>query len=462
MLLNRLTQSITAFVLTVAIARNLGTEALGQYLLAFSYYFIFVNIASQGLKILFTRELAREPEKTAIYLTSGSLLQFIFSLLGYLVLVIVVFLLPYSDKTSIICYVMGLTIIPFALSNIIEAIFQAQEKMHLIAISTSPIYILRLFVMIWAMQIKYGVEYIAVILVISETIILLIEWRFIFNIVKPKWQFDRTFMWDTIKAVRTLFAIEGAAVLSSRIQILILSLLGNETLVGIYGAITQLLQPFLIIANSVITAMFPSLSKAVKEGKKKQKYIAEKFIDILLVMAVPLFLGILVFSEDLLIFIYNPSFAQGSLAFKIAALSLLLLPFNRSLSCLLVANGLEKVNLREVFVTGTIGSLVGVLLIYKYQLIGAAIMYTFMVFLAANQYIYATYTQLFALSIWKMMRHSLIISFLMLPVFALLEAINIKFILIITIATFIYIIFVGLTSFNFLELFRALRVKLLK
>ncbi|MCC5626376.1 lipopolysaccharide biosynthesis protein, partial [Nostoc sp. CHAB 5715] len=67
MIVNRLAQSITAFVLTAAIARNLGAEAIGQYLLAYSYYFIFVGIASQGLKILFTRELAREPQKTLVY-----------------------------------------------------------------------------------------------------------------------------------------------------------------------------------------------------------------------------------------------------------------------------------------------------------------------------------------------------------------------------------------------------------
>ncbi len=147
MIVNRLVQSITTFVLTAAIARNLGAEAIGQYLLAYSYYFIFVGIASQGLKIFFARELAREPQKTSVYLMSGTWLQLIFSLVSYGGLVIVVFLLPYSSKTSTLCYIMGLTIIPFALSNVTEAIFQAKEKMHLIAIATVPVYVLRLIIM---------------------------------------------------------------------------------------------------------------------------------------------------------------------------------------------------------------------------------------------------------------------------------------------------------------------------
>lgn len=128
LLINRLAQGVTTFVLTAAIARNLGAYALGQYLLAISYYYIFVNLASQGLKTLFTRELSRSPEETPVYLVSGTLLQLILSFIGYLGLVVWVFLLPYSADTSIVCYVMGLAILPFALSNITEAIFQAQRK----------------------------------------------------------------------------------------------------------------------------------------------------------------------------------------------------------------------------------------------------------------------------------------------------------------------------------------------
>lgn len=53
LLVNRIVQGVTTFVLTVAIGRTLGAYALGQYLLAVSYYYIFVNISSQGLKTFF-------------------------------------------------------------------------------------------------------------------------------------------------------------------------------------------------------------------------------------------------------------------------------------------------------------------------------------------------------------------------------------------------------------------------
>ncbi|WP_292875248.1 oligosaccharide flippase family protein [Nostoc sp. NMS1] len=461
MIVNRLAQSITTFVLTAAIARTLGAEALGQYLLAYSYYFIFVGIASQGLKTLFTRELAREPQKTPVYLISGTWLQLIFSLLSYGALVIVVFLLPYSSTTSTLCYIMGLTIIPFALSNITEAIFQAQEKMHLIAISTVPVYILRLIIMIWAMQLKYEIGYLGAILCFSETLILIIEWIFITRLVKIQWQIDGSFVLNTIKNARTFFAIEGIAVVTGRIQILILSLLGNEFLVGLFGGISQLLQPFSIIANSIILAMFPRFSKAVDQGRDKQRRIAENIIEILLIMALPLFIGLLFFGKDLLVFVYDSSFAQANLALRLSAISLVFVPFIRSLSYLLVANGFEIVNLREVVITTIFGSLGGVVLVSRYQLLGAALMVLLMTILGFSQYVYFTYTRLFSLNLWRIMRRPLLISLLLIPVFILLQKISLDFIFTLLIATCAYslfVIYIGIRAFGG---FRFLWVKLL-
>mgnify|MGYP001803475776 CR=1 FL=1 len=75
LLLNRLTQSITTFILAASIARMLGAYELGQYMLAFSFYYVFMTLASQGFKTLFTRELAQNPIETPSYLVSGTLIQ---------------------------------------------------------------------------------------------------------------------------------------------------------------------------------------------------------------------------------------------------------------------------------------------------------------------------------------------------------------------------------------------------
>jgi O-antigen/teichoic acid export membrane protein len=449
MLVNRLTQGIVTFVLTAAIARTLGAYALGQYLLAISYYYIFVNLASQGFKTLFTRELARDPEITPVYLVSGTLLQFVFSIIGYVALVVVVFLLHYSADTSFICYIMGLTIVPFALSNITEAIFQAQEKMHLIAISTVPVYILRLLAMLWAMQLHYGIEYLAGILVVSESLIVAIEWFFLTKIVKPQWQIKQDFIWNTIKATRTFFAIEGIGIIAAKIDILILSILGSEVLIGIYGAVSQLLQPFYIISSSVTLAAFPGMSKAVSLGKEKQRQSTENLLDILLCIGIPFLIGLLFFGNELLLFLYkDTSFVQASVILNIISISVITSIFTRSYSYLLIANGFEKFNLLEVVITTTVGGLAGVVLISQYKLLGAALMSLAMNFTNLSIFTYFVYSRLFSLRLWRVIRRPLLISIFMLIIFLILQKINLNFLLTIIIATCSYCVFAGLLAIS--------------
>jgi O-antigen/teichoic acid export membrane protein len=445
MLVNRLTQGIATFILTATIARTLGAEVLGQYLLAMNYYFIFVNLFSQGFKTLFTRELSLNPEIAPIYLVSGTLLQLLFGLIGYIAMSTTIFILPYSDTTSAICYVVGAMIIPFALSNITEAIFQAQEKMHLIAFSTVPIYILRLLVIIWFLHLQYDLEYVAITLIISESLILIIQWLLLLKIVKPKWQVDRDFIWKAIKESKTFFALEGMGIIASRIDVLTLSLLGSEALVGIYGAICQLLQPYDIASNSLALAAFPSMSKAVAEGKIKQRQVVENVIEILLCISLPFLVGIYFIGDRLLLFIYqNPSFTDRAVILHIISLSLITAAFSRPFNFLLIANGLEKLNVIEVAITTVVGGLTGIVLISQFKLMGAALMSLSISFTNFSVMMFFVRTRLFHIQLLKIMFRPLLISFLMVIVFLVMYQISLDVLSTVVLATLFYIGFTTL------------------
>ncbi len=445
LLLNRLTQSITTFILVASIARILGAYELGQYMLAFSYYYVFMTLASQGFKTLFTRELARNPTETSSYLISGTFLQFLFSITGYGVLAFVVYLLPYNQDTSIVCYVIGLAIIPFSLSNVTESIFQAQEKMHLIAVSTIPVYILRVVVMIWAMNQKHDISIVSAIMVASECLVFLIQWCFITQFIQYKWQLDWKFMWDTTKASGAFIVIEGISVLGYRLQVFILSLLGGELLVGLYGAVTQLMQPFQIISHSLVLAVFPKMTKAIDSGKDSQRQITQITIEILLIVALPLVVGLAFIGKDLLILLYHdPSFAEAEFALNVFTLGLIAASFTAPLSYLLVANGFEKVNLWQVFITTILDFLISIVLVPHYKLNGTAVTVIFTDFVALFIYVYEVYRRLFSLQLWSTIYRPLIVSFLMIPVFLILQKFSLNIIWTMVISTFSYFLFVGI------------------
>jgi O-antigen/teichoic acid export membrane protein len=449
MLVNKLVQGGTSFMLTASIARMLGAQALGQYLLAISFYYIFVNISSQGLKTLFTREVALNPAKTSLYLVSGTLLQFVLSIFGYIGMVVVVHLLPYSNDTSFVCYVLGVAIIPFALSNITEAILQAQEKMHLIAVSTAPIYIFRVLVMLWLMTQRFGIIYVAGVLVVSELIIFIIQWLLLVSIVKPKWYVDQDFIWNIFRLARTLFAIEGMGIVASRIDVLSLSLLGNDVLLGLYGAVSQLMQPFNLVSRSLIMAAFPRMSKAVQLGKEQQRQEAENIMKLLLCMILPFFTGILVFSREVLILVYNdPSFLQADTILKIFSFTLILVTCSMVLSYVLIANGLEKITLLEVVITTTVGGLCSILLVPNYKLMGAAMTVLIMSLSSYTTFVITTKKYLFAVRPWPVVRLPILISSLMLGVLIALKQIQIDFVYTVTLSITFYVILIFLLAIH--------------
>jgi O-antigen/teichoic acid export membrane protein len=222
-------------------------------------------------------------------------------------------------------------------------------------------------------------------------------------------------------------------------QVLILSLLGGEVVVGLYGGISQLMQPFQIVAQSLVMAVFPGMSKAVALGREKQRYQVESISEILLLVALPLIVGLFFIGGDLLIFIYHdPSFAKATIALNVLALTLIPSSFSRPLSFLLVANGFEWVNLREIIVTTVVGSLLSVLLISQYHLTGAALAVLITYTLGFSQYMYSVYIRLFSLRLWRISCRPLVISTLMLAVFLILKTITQDLMLTISGATFTY------------------------
>ena len=191
-------------------------------------------------------------------------------------------------------------------------------------------------------------------------------------------------------------------------------------------------------------AAFPSMSKAVALGQEQQNKAAANTIEILLCISLPFLISIFFIGDQLLLFIYqDPSFAKEAIILHIVSLSLITGASARILSYLLIANGLEKLNLIEVVVTTVISSLAGIILVSQYQLIGAALMNLTIGFTNFGVMMYFVYDRLFHLNIWQIIRRPLLMSFLMSIIFLVLSQINLNFLLTVAIATAAY---VGLAS----------------
>lgn len=447
MLVNRVVQSVATFVLSASISRFLGADELGRYLLAFSFYYIFVGIASHGLKNLMIRMIAQGAESTrneSFYLLNCTILQLIISILGYATLLAIVTLLPYEPETRLTCYIIGAAVIPFSLSNMTEAFFQSQERMHLIATANVPVYISRILAMIAAMQQGYGVNTVALLFVISETLIFLIQWVLLTREMQLEWKLDPSFMIEKFKSAASFFAIDSLGIVNAKLEFLILSLAGSELLVGLYGGIIQLMQPLVIMTDSLMQAAYPGMVKSVQEGADKQRKIAQSMIGILLSIALPTCVGFFFFGGDLLQFVYGDErFRDAAIILTAYSFSRVLASFNRPFGFVLMANGLERINMREGSVTMAIKALFGFFLVPRYQLAGAvsvALLVSVSTFL---QFLFAI-RRLFSINFLEVFYYPALTCALMLPIFVGLQRLNPGFMIVLAISTLTYLVIVGL------------------
>lgn len=464
LLANQVTQNATSFILSMSIARILGPYELGQYTLAFTFYFIFMTISSQGLKTLLTREIAKTPGKLQTYLLSGTVLQIGLSLTAYGALFLLVWLLPYRPATQTLCWIVGAALIPYGISNVTEAIFQAQERMHLITISTVPIYILRLAVMFVALKLGYSINVVGMILVMSEVIILLIEWAFVLRINSPlSWKLDWLFIREILLKVRTFLAIESVSVFKLRMQVFFLSLLAGETVVGLYGAAVQLLQPFQLISQSLAVAALPSFARINAEDNERLRRLVETIIAVLLVVAIPLLIGFIFIGGDFLVFIYRDrQFYQASGALIIAGLMMIPLSITRVLSYVLMAKGYERINLRTVVSNTILGAAISITLIPPFQVIGAAVSALIVEISGAAQFYFVTRKRLFPIRLWKVLRKPLFVGACMALVFLGLKALHAPITIIIITAGLACSLLAGVIIIQMLNLQETLKNKILR
>ena len=242
------------------------------------------------------------------------------------------------------------------------------------------------------------------VLVASECLVLLMQWLIAVRLVKPKFQINWQFLTHMLRNARTLLVVEGLAVLSARIQVVILSLLASEAVVGLYGAILQILLPFHIFSYSLMSVVLPILSKQMEDRREQQQKTIEKTLIVLLCVSLPATVGLFFQGSNLLAMLYrNSSFTEPTtnIALVIVSLNFIVLTFQQPLSLLLVANNLERFNLREIKASIFVSSILAVALIPKYQLVGAAVATTISGAFGAAQYVYYAWRYACAFNFWR-------------------------------------------------------------
>ncbi|MEM7033639.1 MAG: flippase [Chloroflexota bacterium] len=364
----------STFLVYAMVGRYLGTLAFGQLSVALVMFQSGQLLAIAGLQTLLTREVAKSKSETDRYVTNGTFIVLMFSIVTILGLWGVVALVGYSQETSSAILLLAVSLIPYALGVITDAIFQAWERMHYIASGNLIANTVKVGLAFFFLTQGYPLFYVILAIFIAHTLNLIIKWYWLLKkIVRPKLSVDISFSIKLVKDTATFFAIRGSKAVLNGIDIIILSKLTGEIEVGLITAAFQIMVPIGLVFQSTVLGVFPVMCKNYDGSYKRLRLIAEQLLEILLLIVIPTTIGIFFLADSILLLLYgNEDFAAAVPLLQAVVWILILRVFTQVLGMSLIASMQEKKTLQIFLIDSLATILIAPILIYFFGVFGAA------------------------------------------------------------------------------------------
>ena len=374
MMASEILNKVLSLVLTIALARYLGDNGFGQYSFVVTMMMLFQVFSDFGLDGLTIREIAKNPKKTGIYLNNVLALKLAFSVVSFLMLSVAINLTHKSSEIVYSTYIAGIAIIFCSLANTFAAVFNAHERLEARAF---PLLISRVIVIaisFYAIILKQGLVLLISAVLIGEIVRLAIGWHICHNRFA---KIDLNIDWSLCKklfiASIPFGAIGMIALVYFKIDIVMLSLMKDDKVVGWYSAAYALLSALLFITEAYNLSIFPVLSRYADSAKNLLLFGWERSVKYLLLVSLPISVGTTVLAGRFIALFYSKDYAPSVIALQILIWTLPWIFVNSINMRVLYATDRQKEAAIVAFTSAVLNIAFNFVLIPMYSYIGASV-----------------------------------------------------------------------------------------
>ncbi|MBI5147920.1 MAG: flippase [Parcubacteria group bacterium] len=355
-------------------ARILGAEEWG----AFSYALglaAFLSIFSDiGINALITKEAVQKPELKDRYLATAFFIK-----LGLLAIIVAAAAL-FSERLSAIkeaAALMPLIILVFAFDSLRDlgaAVARANEKMELeagIGVFTNAAIVACGFAFLFLDGTAFALA--AAYAVGSGTGLVVAAYLLRKHFQNLRQNFDRSLIKPIMISAWPfgLMGVMGALMINT--DIIMLGWLRSAAEVGYYSAAQKPVQLLYVLPTLLATSVFPALSRFVKNGDNKAaKKTIEESLGVVLLLAVPLAAGGVLFGNEIINLLFGDGYAASAASFKLLMLTVLIVFPSSLIGNAIFAYGRQKQFLSFVALGAGGNALFNLLFIPSYGIEGSA------------------------------------------------------------------------------------------
>lgn len=364
---------VLTFVFIIYAYRYLGDAVFGKYNFVNSFTSFFFLISIFGLTSLQLREIPRNPGKANVYLSNILMIRLALIIFTTLLLLGLTLVLPYDFETLTALRIFSLSIAFQVLTYTFIDNFIALEKSFYFALVLTLNHLILSLAGIALIINGYGLLALSW-LWFSSWVVTSILGFFLLN----KYGFSFSFQPD-FKLFGWLLREAWPFVLSSlvfmlffKVDTVLLFTMRGASQTGWYTAGYRIIEAIAFLPQSLMLALYPSLSRFYLEKKGTMEEVAKKGLRYLSLSSIPLAVGGFVLSTFLMSFIYQKSADSISAAFSILIFSFPFLSLREGTIHILNAQNRQKTNFYIDLFGLIINLTLNLILIPLYGFIGAA------------------------------------------------------------------------------------------
>ena len=366
-------QKVITFSYFVILARNFLPEDLGKYYFAISFTTIFSIFIDLGLANVLTREVAKDQAKAGKFLSNVLAIKIPLTILSLLAALLVINLLGYPNFTKYLVYISCVSMI---LDSFTLAFFATLRGFHnLIYESVGAVFfqVVVLFFGFLVIKNNLGLAWQMSVLALASVANFLYAALVIFRLkIKIFQPIDAKIIKPLILLVIP-FALYGVFQrLYTYLDTVLLSVLAGDEYVGLYQIAFKIIFALQFLPMAFIASVYPAFSNYWVNNKEQLMITFERAMNYLIIISLPISFGIISIS-DKIISIFKPEYIAAVPLLNLNMIALIFLFINYPIGSLLNACDRQKRNTTNMAITLAVSLLLNIILIPKYQALGASI-----------------------------------------------------------------------------------------
>jgi O-antigen/teichoic acid export membrane protein len=332
-------------IFMILAARYLGVKVFGMFSFALTVVLILSSISSLGMKDILVREVARNKGLTSHYLLNALVMRLAFSGMFTLISWGLIWIMDTSIEIHIAAYILSVYIVLEAISDTCGSIFRAHERMDYVGYLSITRGILVCILGILFLIYGYGLKGAALAYVggaaASASFAALVALRRYLE--GGHLRIDLTLCFTLIKQALPLSLAAMLAIIYFRIDIIMLGIMKNDTVVGWYSASYRLFETLSFIPIALTTSLLPLMSRLKNVGLEKIEDIAQKALKYLIVISIPIVIGTVMLAQPIIHIIYGDAYSNSVPALQILVIAIPFVYLNNVLNATLISTDRQQI-----------------------------------------------------------------------------------------------------------------------